>query len=165
MDNFYEQLVIRQKAGKYKVVNIFTYFLGALAFLMVSTSLLAVSVAFLLAAVALFFIKGKFYDEYEYDITNDEIDVDIIYEKKKRKRLLTFSAKDIELLAQESSSYVKEFSGKPEKVMVAYPNDSEAVVYVAMITGGANRLQLKFVPNEEFIQHVYKYNPRAVKRS
>ncbi len=162
MDNFYEQLVTSEKSIIYSLVNILTYIFGALAILSFRYIIVAVILA-VLAGVC-FYFKRFLFVEYEYDFTNGEIDVDAIYEKQRRKRLLTFDARDIELLAEENSNYVKDFSNKPQKEMNLYPKGSSAGIYTAMITGGAERLQLKFAPNERFLDLVFKYNPRAVKK-
>lgn len=165
MDNFYEQLVITHKTVQYKIMNFLTYLAGILALLMMTTFNFIPAIMVLAVAVGAYFFKKKLYVEYEYDFTNGEIDVDKIVEMKKRTRVLTFNIKDVELLAPENSNYVNDFANKPSKVLQCYPNTSEAQVYVAMITGGNERMQLRFVPNEELLAHCYKYNPRAVKKN
>lgn len=164
MDNFYEQLVTTYKTGKYKAANAMIVILGVVALFALFTALIIPCLLCVAAAVAVFFLKKNFYVEYEYDFTNGEIDIDKIVDLKKRSRVLTFEVKDIELLALENSDYVKDFSNKPERVLNLYPETSESKIYVAMVTGGAERVQVKFVPDEEFINLCYKYNPRAVKK-
>jgi hypothetical protein len=144
-------------------MNAGLYVFGAIAILTVF--LIPVFIVSLAIAVGCFFGKKKLYVEYEYVFTNGEIDIDKILEMKKRSRVLTFNVKDIELLAPEDSYYIKDFSNKPSKVISVYPKTSNEKVFVAMITGGTERVQLRFVPDEEFINLCYKYNPRAVKKS
>lgn len=163
MDNFYEQLAATYKTTNYKLMNAGLYVFGAIAILTVF--LIPVFIVSLAIAVGCFFGKKKLYVEYEYVFTNGEIDIDKILEMKKRSRVLTFNVKDIELLAPEDSYYIKDFSNKPSKVISVYPKTSNEKVFVAMITGGTERVQLRFVPDEEFINLCYKYNPRAVKKS
>lgn len=118
----------------------------------------------LVISAACFFGKKKFYVEYEYAFTNGEIDIDRIVEMKKRKRVLTFNIKEVELLAQEDSYYIKDFTNMPSEEISFFPSTSERQVYVAMITGGNHRTMLRFVPDEEFLNLCFKYNPRAVKK-
>jgi hypothetical protein len=165
MDSFYEQLVTTKKTATYSLANGATYVFGVLGFLFVGGGAnIPLAVISLGAAVGLFFFKKKLYKEYEYDFTNGDIDIDVIYEMKSRKRLVSFSARDIELLAPLESDPVRSFSNKPEKVIKLYPSTSKEKVYAAMVTGGANRMQILFVPNERFIEMCYKYNPKAVKK-
>ncbi|OPJ60107.1 DUF6106 family protein [Clostridium oryzae] len=164
MDNFYEQLVRTKKTGLYQFVNGATYVVGVFGLLMFGAAQLIPAVLFVAIAVGLFFLKRNFYVEYEYDFTNGEIDFDKIVEMRSRKRVLTIDVKHIELLAPSDSDAVKDFSGKPEKVLKLYPSTSEAKQYTAIVTGGTERTQIIFVPDEKFIELCYKYNPRAVKK-
>ncbi|MCM8711090.1 DUF6106 family protein [Clostridium sp. SYSU_GA19001] len=163
MDNFYEQLVTTYKTGAYKSANAAFYVFGVLALVTLSVNLLLFAV-FLILAIGAFFLKKSLYVEYEYVFTNGEIDIDKIVEMNKRKRVFTFDIKSVELLALEESQYVKDFANKPSKILTLYPKTSDKKVYVAMITGGTERVQLRFVPDEEFVNLCYKYNPRAVKK-
>jgi hypothetical protein len=162
VDNFYEQLITTYKTNAYKLLNASLYIFGLLAVLTLSA--LPIFAVCLVLAAAAFFGKKKLYVEYEYVFTNGEIDVDKIVEMKKRSRALTFNIKSVELLAPENSQHIKDFANKPSKVVTLFPNTTDKDVYVAMVTGGNERLQLRFVPDEEFINLCYKYNPRAVKK-
>jgi len=164
MDNFYEQLESIEKPINYKIATALMYGFGVLAILCLSSMQFILCIISLLVAVAAFFMKRKAYVEYEYVFTNGVIDVDAIFEQKKRKRLLSFDAKDMELLAEVKSNYVKDFSNKPDKELNCFPAKSTKILYVAMITGGVERLQFTFTPDQRFLDLCYKYNPRAVKR-
>lgn len=164
MDNFYEQLVTTHKSATYSMANNGMYVAGFLGLLMLGSMSIIPAVAMLAIAVGLFFAKKNLYVEYEYDFTNGDIDIDKIIEMKSRKRVVSFSAKDIELLAPLESDSVKDFSNKPEKVLKLYPSNNDGKQYAAMVTGGGNRVQVVFVPNEKFLDLCYKYNPRAIKK-
>lgn len=165
MDNFYEQLENTEETSKYKTMKIAMYVFGVIALLCLSSVLIIPCILFLILAVATFFMKKKAYVEYEYVLTNGVIDIDAIYEQRKRKRLLSFDAKDMELLAEANSNYVKDFSNKPDKELSCFQPKTTKVVYVAMITGGVERVQFSFTPDKGFLDLCYKYNPRAVKRA
>lgn len=163
MDNFYEQLVATHKTGIYKLMNVCVYFFGVIAIIFLA--LIPVFIVSLSIAVACYFGKKKLYTEYEYAFTNGEIDIDKIVEMKKRKRVLSFQIREVELLAPEDSYYVKDFTNKPSNIVSFYPKTNDKKIYVAMITGGNQRTMLRFVPSDEFLDLCYKYNPRAVKKS
>ena len=164
MDNFYEQLEKTEETGNYKTIKIVMYVFGVIALLCLSTALIIPCIISILIAAGAFFMKRKAYVEYEYVFTNGVIDIDAIYEQKKRKRLVSFDAKDMEILAEANSNYVKDFSNKPDKELSCFPAKTSKIVYVAMITGGVERLQFIFTPDKRFLDLCYKYNPRAVKR-
>ena len=165
MDNFYEQLENTEETTNYKTIKIVMYVFGVIALLCLSSALIIPCIFSIIVAAGAFFMKRKAYVEYEYVFTNGVIDIDAIYEQKKRKRLLSFDAKDMEILAEANSNYVKDFSNKPDKELSCFQTKTSKIVYVAMITGGVERLQLSFTPDKGFLDLCYKYNPRAVKRA
>jgi hypothetical protein len=162
VDSFYEQLITTYKTTAYKAVNASFYIFGVLA--LITLGSLPIFIACAVLAAAAFFGKKKLYVEYEYVITNGEIDIDKIVEMKKRSRALNFNIKNVEVLALEDSNHIKDFANKPSKVLELYPKTTDRKIYVAMVTGGKERLQVRFVPDEEFLDMCYKYNPRAVKK-
>ena len=169
MDNYHEQLVTTHKTSKYKLANNAMYAIGVLGLLGIGGGIGGVGfilgLVFIALTVGLYFLKRNYYVEYEYNFANGDIDVDKIYEMKRRKRAITFSVKDFELLAPEESNYVKDFTNKPDKILNLFPETSEEKVYVGMLTGGLVRAVIRFVPDEQLLDLCYKYNPRAVKRN
>ncbi|MFL0246511.1 DUF6106 family protein [Candidatus Clostridium stratigraminis] len=163
MDNFYEQLAVTHKTGMYRLLNACVYFFCVLAIL--SMAVIPVFILSLLIAAVCFWGKKKLYVEYEYAFTNGEIDIDKIVEMKKRKRVMNFQIKEVELLALENSYYVKDFLSVPNDIVSCYPKTTDKEIYVAMITGGNKRVKLRFTPDEEFLNLCFKYNPRSVKKS
>ena len=165
MDNFYEQLVTTSKTIKYKTAGIASIVLCIMGILSEVVGQLIPGLIILALAALLYYNKKIFYVEYEYTFTNGDVDIDKILEKKKRSKIINFSIKDCELLAPRNSDYIKDFSNKPQKMLNLYPETYKGTIYTAMITGGANRLQLNFAPDNEFLQLSFKYNPRGTKIS
>lgn len=164
MDNFYEQLETAKEPIKYKVLKNSFIFFAVFAVLTLGMGQIPIALISALISGLTFFFKRKAYVEYEYVFTNGAVDIDAIYEMKRRKRVLSFSAKDIELLAEDNSAFVKDFTNAPDKTMDCYPSTSEKKVYVAMITGGTERLQLRFTPSKDLVDMFYRVNPRATKK-
>lgn len=164
MDNFYEQLITAKGAASYKIANIAFYVLLVLAAVFMAMNIV-ISMFYIVLAAVTFFLKKQLYVEYEYVFTNGEIDMDKILEMKKRTKAISFSIKDIELMAPEGSDFIRDFKNKPAKVLSLHPKNTDKKIYIAMVTGGMKRVQLRFIPDEQFISLCYKYNPRAVKRA
>jgi hypothetical protein len=163
LDNFYEQLAATNKTSAYKLLNVCVYFFGALA--VFTMGAIPIFILSLLIAGGCFFGKKKLFVEYEYAFTNGGVDIDKIVEMKKRKRVMNFQIKEVELLAPEDSYYVKDFSYTPSEIVNCYPKTTDKEIYVAMITGGNKKVKLRFTPDEEFLNLCFKYNPRAIKKS
>ena len=164
MDHFYEQLITTYKTGFYKIVNGATYVLTLIGVVTISINLIFAILLFGMA-IACFFYKRNLFVEYEYQFTNGEIDIERILEMKKSSKVTTFHIKEVGLLAPEDSEDVKNYPNKPNAILKCYPSTANERVYVAMVTEGNDKMQLRFTPNEKFLEYCFKYNPKAVKRS
>jgi len=164
MDAFYEQLVTAKKSSAYSACNILTYIFGGLGLLALGMRQMIIAIPLILISAALYFYKGNLFVEFQYDFTNGEIDVDKILEMKKRKRVISFDIKKVELLAPENSDHVKNYSKNTVSTIDAMNPHSSEKVYNAYIMQDNQIIKLRFAPNEKFLDFCYKYNPRAVKR-
>lgn len=165
MEAFYEQLVTTQKTAIYSACSMLTYIFGGLGLLFLWTMKILIAILFIAIAVGLYLYKGNLYVEFQYDFTNGEIDVDKILEMKKRKRVINFDIKKVELLAPENSDYVKNYSKTPANTINAISTKNSDKIYNAYILQDHRIIKLRFVPNEKFLEFCYKYNPRAVKKN
>jgi len=163
MDQFYEQLITTSKSSFYKIVNATTIIFGVIAIAFLSINIV-LAIVLLALAVAGFFYKQRLFVEYEYQFTNGQIDIDKIVEMKKRSKIATFSIKEVGLIAPEDSEAVEYYGNKPKDIIKCYPDTSKARVYIAMVTEGNTKMQLRFIPDAKFLEHCYKYNPKAVKK-
>jgi len=163
MDHLYEQLVTTYKTGAYKTINAATFVFAIMGLFTFSINLIFAVVLLCLAAGS-FVFKRKLFVEYEYQFIYGEIKIEKILEMKKRIKVVTFNIKEVGLLAPEGSDALKDYFNKPSAIVKCYPNTSKERVFVAMVTEGNNKMQLKFVPDEEFLNRCYKINPRAVKQ-
>ncbi len=98
MDSYSEHLVVMRKDAKA---------IGALLFLWISITVISVAsflllslpMPLILTGVALFMgvkLSKMLNVEYEYIVTNGEMDIDIIQSKTNRKRVFTFKCSEIE---------------------------------------------------------------------
>lgn len=165
MDQFKEQLVRAQNAGKYKLVKTLMYILGVLAVLCLLTGNFMLGLLLVVIAGILFYVKRFFYLEFEYVITNGEVDVDVIYETATRKKKMSFNMKEVSLLAPYESDEYKALNNKPSKIINAIPEGNKDKVYVAVVTEGNDKAQLIFVPNQEFVNICFLFNPKVVKKN
>jgi hypothetical protein len=167
MDKFYEQFVFTRKSKAYHVLNALMYLVCGVAavylffgvFMMFSITY----IVFLVAAVALFFVvlnlRDKQYKEYEYIFTNGNLQIDVIYNKKKRKTIVEEDIKSFDDFGKASEIKVP---GNAEKIVcIPWDNNNEAYVFVV---GRARPRACYFVPNEHMLQLINMYNIRGVRR-
>ncbi|MDD2980092.1 MAG: DUF6106 family protein [Hespellia sp.] len=103
-DSFYELLVTRQKSGKDRLIFILSIgivFLPILFFIILGPFTVLVVVA--LGALSYFFVWSKRNVEYEYSLLNHDLEIDIIYNQAKRKKLTSLDLTQAELIAPLTS--------------------------------------------------------------
>ena len=103
MDIFNEQIVVRKEGAKEITLLLLTYiasFILAVVFIFMGTIFIPLSfILFCMAfgAIALgWFLGTKQYVEFEYSVTNGELDIDKIVAKRKRTRIITVKSQTFE---------------------------------------------------------------------
>lgn len=159
MDNFYEQLNRAEGKDIYKSMKVLSFVFLGIAFMSLNfTSSPLIFLVTLVIGASLFFLKKKFLLEYEYDFTNGEIDIDVIIEAKKRKRVISFDVKSIEAYGPEIDMVKYKAMGKN---INAIATNEEKKVYGAYFAKESTRYYLSFTPDEKFYELIRKYNRRS----
>ena len=166
--NFKEYSVTRKKTAKEIVLSVLLYILATVLGLFSMLFLLSIKIG-QLAALALF---GFYYlayrlstgmnKEFEYAFVDDQITVDIIKNRKHRKRLLRFSLSETEIIASvEDSENNFLLNKKYDKTIDATSRSKFATVYFAVIK--EKNILLKFEPTRSALLDLYKYAPSKIK--
>lgn len=103
--------------------------------------------------------------EYEYILTNDELDVDRIIAKKERKRFLTVSVKKFEIMEScNSEKFAKYLSDSSIKVKfdASLGEGSENRYYSVFVNKKSERMLLVFNPTNEMLEAIRRFNMRNV---
>lgn len=82
--------------------------------------------------------------EYEYIVTNDDLDVDKIIGKRKRKRMITVSLKTV----SEFAPYLNETDVSADVTVVAHDGTGEDLWYLLAQSEKYGNLLILFNPNE-----------------
>ena len=154
-DVFKEQLVKKAVTGKNTALRfgivtlavIIFFFCLAIPFV----QQFSVFVAAVLVFGAYFFITRQNI-EYEYVFTNGELDIDIIYNKSRRKRLFSASVRDVEIMA-----HVQDTARKHDLSNAAETKDySSGIVgpntYAFIMAYKGKRTKFIIEPNEMMIK-------------
>ena len=160
MDTVYELLVARQN----KPINNFIK-AGLITFLAV-TCLFALLffpqfavVPVALAALAWFFVFPRFNVEYEYTLLSQDLDVDIIYSKAKRKSIATYDLREAEIIAPATSSRLDVF--RATKILdysTQNPSDTPYAILIPL-NGDLNKILIQ--PDTKMIEHLRSVAPRV----
>lgn len=162
MDNYYEQLVTTYKTVKYRSLRFTSYIGVILAILMILIKQIIAGSTLLVISLAIFYLKKYLYVEYEYKFNKGEVIIEKIIAEKSRKEVANFNIKNVELLTKENSKYLKGLADVPKKKIKLYPVTTKKPIYTAVVDQKEKRIQLKFVPDEKFVNLCYKYNPNCV---
>lgn len=110
------------------------------------------------------FLFNKFSREYEYILTNNELDIDVVFNRASRKRIITINMKKIDIMASiKDERYGAELNKAGLKVINASENTNEADTY-AIITQSEKygTCKVLITPNNVILDHLYKQAPNKV---
>ena len=171
MDNFCEQLVVREKTGsdrsKYIVTLaggvIVTVLLVITAFLMMNIPLMTFAGLVLAvgAGYGTYFLTQDMQVEYEYTYTNGELDIDKIIAKKKRKSMLSVSISKF----TDFGKYTEDTPEETEDmtIVIASSNISSKEYYADFSHEEYGDTRLVFCPDEKMLENIVRSLPRNLK--
>lgn len=132
----------------------------AVAFFLGGQFIGPVIILIVLFGAATFF--NKFNKEYEYILTNNELDIDVIYNKSKRKRVITINMKTIEIMASLHDETRKGQFERAAKVINASDGSNGANTYVIIVSKDSTMYKILVTPNASFLNEMHKQAPHKV---
>lgn len=164
MDTFFEFLVKRKKSVKdVLIIALVLFATTAIVFLLTYIYLTPFSMFALPLQALVIFLCYKLITsrniEFEYCVTNGDLDVDKIANRQKRTRVLTVEAKSISIMAPLGDSRIPPHD-KMEVTDVTSGADN-ANVYCVIYGEGKGKV-LYFEPTPAMVLEIQKRNPRNV---
>ena len=167
-----EYMISEKQTGKTVLKKIGIYF-AALLLTFVSFIVMlmfpSVLIGFLPMVIVLIFyvayrINTSFDVEYEYILTNGELDIDKITNKRRRKRLLTIHCKSFTAFAKKGEKeFLHEENSEFARVIDASAKSSALEDYYAVFYKNGQKIKLIFNPTQKMIETFKIYAPRVVK--
>lgn len=153
-DAYYEQLVARKSRPADMAIRIGIIALLAviLVFSMSMLGFLGIFITVILAFLAYYFVFPKLNVEYEYILLNHDMQVDAIYSKAKRKKLMTFDIQQAEIIAPKGSARLN--SAHPDKTIDYSSGDANAKVFAVMIPLEQKNTCILIEPDETMLKHI-----------
>ncbi len=162
MDIFIEHMVKRKKSV-YDIIMAFMFVIIGLCLVYFSLCFQFLpSVIMCLLIAAIIYLTYKFVVhinmEYEYILTNNDLTVDKIINKRSRKEVETVNIRLIQYFGLcgdiQESKYLED---KEYKKIIACENVKEGYAFMAYIKDNKKKV-LFFTPNEEIIKQIRKVN-------
>lgn len=168
MDNYAEQIVKREntssestkKIGIIAAVIIICIILGLVFIFTIGTFISLI--ALILAAGAVYgsyILLEGLNVEYEYIMTNGELDVDKIIAKKKRKSLISIDLTKLEGFGKYSEN-IEEKDG--QTLVISSDNIASHEYYADFKHDDYGDVRLIFAPNEKMLNAIKIYLPRNI---
>lgn len=163
MDNIAEQLVEKRRtgadlakkilisAGALIIASFFMY-LAMMGFFMM------VIFAVLILAGGVWLL-GSFNVEYEYILTNNDLDIDKVIGKRKRKRMITLDLSG----AEEFATYPAEKDVQADATVHAYTGSETDAYYLLVSHSGYGKVKLIFNPNEKMREAITQELPNSLR--
>lgn len=169
MDVFMEKIVAKRKDFKDNLISAGIVF-GTLILVFVGLNLVAM-VPFL-QSFSLFLVVGLVYlayrlitsrnIEFEYVVTNGELDIDKIISRRKRKRIFSASCKEFDIVAKvKSNSFSQSVQSIKNRIDASSSPDSDSAYFVTLNYKGEKTLVI-FEPDEKMLNNFKFFIPRKV---
>ncbi len=172
MDCFIEYMIKQKKTPATLIKKILIYFAAVIISLMVMIVMMIfpsmfiglIPMAILIIFYAAYRISSSFDVEFEYILTNGELDVDKITHKKSRKRLMTIHCKSFIEFEKYSANDAKSGNdGEFAKIIDASAKSETYDDYYAVFYKNGQKIKLIFNPTQKMIEMFKLYAPRVVK--
>jgi hypothetical protein len=163
MDTFIEKIVKRQKTGKDYFISTGLIFGGFILFLVVSNIKFLASFSLIIIAgiiYGIYYVSTTRNIEYEFILTNDELDVDKIISRRKRKRIFSSSCKNFDILAGISSGKYTLDVKNIKKRIEAVSSINAPDVFFATLNYKGEKTVIFFQPDERMLKLFKTYIPK-----
>ncbi len=168
--DFFTEHIIKQKKSNLKLLAAIGMIVVTLAVWILTLPFTTIPVAssFVMlvdAAVAYcaYLVITSFNIEYEYCITNSEMDVDKIINRKKRKRIASLKFTNIEIMAPVGDiRFENEENGEFASVIMAAIAPRHPDAYYIIFDNNGKRTKLIFNPSKKMIETAIAFAPKKV---
>lgn len=113
------------------------------------------------AGVGAYFIGLRVNIEYEYTLTDKELDIDVIFSKEKRKHIITYDLSKLEIMAPVKSHELDSYRNRQVDIKdyTSRYGENERLQYLMYIDG---QMAASFEPDEQLITAIKNIAPRKV---
>jgi len=157
MDIFVERIV-KKKKGLKEYLKAVVIVLAAIILAMSATAYLfpegIVIIVYVVIVYGAKYLLSNLNVEYEYSLTNGDIDIDKIINQKKRKHLYSTTCKDIEIMAKISSSEYNQSIVKAPLTIKSVSSMESPDVYFAIVNSNGKKVTVYLEPDERMLRNL-----------
>jgi hypothetical protein len=167
---FMEKIVQRRKTSKdyLKIVGLlmaFTIFLFVIVLLGNVAPFLMTFIPFLLfgGGYGVWYLMSSMNREFEYIVTNGDLDIDTIIARRKRKRLYSGKSKDFELMAKVGGDEYREAQKGSRKLLDCSSSIDSPNNWFILTEYKGQKLMVIFAPDDRMLKSLKRFNPSRIK--
>lgn len=164
MSDLYSELLVKRKTSPMNTVA--KAAMIVLTVLVVLGALLTFNVVILIAAVVVcvadYILFPRFDVEFEYLHVNDEIDVDKIFSRSKRKRAMSIDLGKMEIMAPLGSHRLDSYENQKLKTIDFSANDKEKRPYVMITSTDKEMVRILLQLDYDMFHNIQRRRPRIV---
>ena len=160
-DSYAEWLVKRKEPAYNYLIKAFLIFLCVIGLIAALLLPLGIIILTILGAVAYFSFQ-RLSVEFEYLVVNDQVTIDVIMGKSKRKKAWEGTMSEIQIVAPKDSYLLKDYEKHGMKVLDFTSHTPEGKVYGMIHQNGTSTQEILFEPNEKLLACMGETSPRMV---
>ncbi len=162
-----EKIVQRRKTGKdyLTIVGLLVASFVLLTALMMFGGYISFLVPILLVGIfyGLWYLLTNMSREFEYIVTNGDLDIDMIIARRRRKRVFSGKAKDFEIMAKVNSDEYRD-AQRGKLKLLDFSSSIQAPDNWFFITDyKGERCLVVFAPDERMLKSMKRFNPNKIK--
>lgn len=172
MDYFSECIIKKKKTAQDVMSVIITIMVTLMAFYGILLQFLAVKFIILIPVeiavivYSVYRIISSMNVEFEYSVTNGDLDIDKVISKKRRKKFARLKLRDIEYFAPFGDEHIKVAEDQSIKKIIDASSSIDAPrLHFAVYYNNGEKMCLLFEPTDEMIENFSHYIPRALNHS
>ena len=156
----YELLIPRQSKTADRILQVLLIIvIAALAVGTLIFGPISFLIAIVLGIISYLFIFPRFNVEYEYTLLNHDLDIDVIYNRTKRKSVISFDLKKAEIIAPAASHRLDSYHNT--KTLDYSAQDPKNTAYAVIISMNQNLNRILIQPDDTMIEHMQSFLPRT----
>lgn len=165
MNEHIELLVAVKPNPLMNILKIILYIITGLGVIMTLLGILSIYplILAIITGFAAYFVGLRADIEYEYTLTDREIDIDVIYSKQKRKSVTTLDLTKLEVMAPANSYKLDSYKNRNCSTEDYSSRNSESKNIYVMYYDGSRRVVIE--PDEKLYKAIYNVAPHKVYNS
>lgn len=164
--DFYNEWILKKKRDLKDWLKISLSVIGALVLIYIAMCLvLLLRNMFVLVIAGIIYLAYKIIKstsvEYEYTVTNTDLDIDKIVARSKRTKVVSLNVRKIEYFAPYTEKYAQQYKNESiTKRLDCSSGRADAKRFFAIYYNNGEKLCIIFEPTDKMIAHFETYVPR-----